>query len=204
MGAACVHCRLFRNYSVEPMQMNHRDTMHTEKTKNSPGGSGSLTGALVDPSPSLVSSVLQLFRILAHRGNFTVAQTASSLAVISSLPIPMPQIPLPNSAALANCSVLPDTLSGCRAGVGHSHRLLPALRSFRSLRCSTPRHHDRSVSGKHRRDRKERRAGTADARAPHSHCGDCQGFASTLVVPRAPRWLRPRRPVFIVSLWSSR
>ena len=60
--------------------------------------------------------------------------------------IPLPQIPLPNAAAVTNRCVPPATLGVGRARVGPSPRLLPALRSFRSLRCSTPRHHNRSVS----------------------------------------------------------
>ena len=71
---------------------------------------------------------------------------ANPAAADSSPSIPMPQIPLPNAAPLTNRCVPPCTLAVGRASVGHFPRLLPALRSFRSLRCSTPRHHDRSVS----------------------------------------------------------
>ena len=49
--------------------------------------------------------------------------------------IPLPQIPLPNSAAPTNRCVPPSTLGVGRARVGHPHRLLPSLRSFLSLRC---------------------------------------------------------------------
>ena len=40
-----------------------------------------------------------------------------------------------------------------------AHRRLPAVRSFRSLRCSTPRPDNWGVSSKHRRDWKERKEG---------------------------------------------
>ena len=93
----------------------------------------------------LCRSVLQLFRILARREDFTVARPASSARQF----VPShsrPQIPLPNSAALTNRSIPSVTLGVRRAIAGRFHRLLPSLRSFRSLRCSTPRRHDRSVS----------------------------------------------------------
>ena len=44
----------------------------------------------------------------------------------------------------------------------------------------------------------------ADARAPRTQNGRCQSFPSAHAAPRAPRWLRPRRSVLIVSRWSSR
>ena len=42
----------------------------------------------------------------------------------------------------------------------------------------------------------------AEAHAPRTHCGGCQSFPSTLAARCAPRRLRPRHSVFIVSLRS--
>ena len=133
-------------------------------------------------------------------------------AANSSRPIPVPQIPVPNSAALTVRCVPPATLGVGRASVGQFPRLLPSLRTFRSLRCSTPRHYDRSVSGKHRRARKERREGKGEcARTAHSKrrvpefsirpCRPTHSafFAApplcttTLQNPRAPRGSFPER-----------
>ena len=46
--------QLSRDQSVEPIQMDHRDTMYTEKTRNSPARIGSLIGDFLDPTLSLV------------------------------------------------------------------------------------------------------------------------------------------------------
>ena len=45
---------LSRNYSVEPNQMNYRDTMNTEKTKHSPSDTGLPFGDLPEQTPALV------------------------------------------------------------------------------------------------------------------------------------------------------
>ena len=49
--------RLFlrrNNFSVGPMQMNHRDTMNTEKTPHLPAGIGSLIRDFLESLPSLL------------------------------------------------------------------------------------------------------------------------------------------------------
>ena len=62
---------LDRNYLVEPMPMDHRDTMNTEKTKNSLADIRSPMGDFLEQILTLVFFVRHLFKILACRGEFS-------------------------------------------------------------------------------------------------------------------------------------
>ena len=44
---------LTRNYAVEPIHLDHRDTMDTEKTKDSHFDHRSLNGDFLEPTPML-------------------------------------------------------------------------------------------------------------------------------------------------------
>ena len=152
----------------------------------------------------LCHPVLQLFRILARREDFTVARPASSARTQF---VPSDSL-APNSPAQFGRThepLHPVRHAGrlpCERGPFPSAPSLSAFLPISAVFHSAPPRSERFQKTPQRSEGTQRRKGRK--RAPRTLYGGWQSFASTLAAPRAPLSLRPRRSVFIVARWSFR
>ena len=187
--------------------MNHRDTMNTEKTKSPLLARQSLIGDFLHATPPLVflcTTTLQNPR--APRGSYGRTDGQFSSPPFRPFPFLCPKFSCPTRPCLRTAASCPTRWASAVRVWGISLGSFPLC--VLSDLCGVPLRapttgafpENTAAIGKNA-ERERAEARTPRAHWARTHCGDCRSFASTLAAPRAPRWLRPRRSVFIVSLW---
>ena len=181
--------------------MNHRNPRNTarqSRTLAAPFANAYALRAGTGRAPlwlRLRRSVLQLFRILARREDFTVARPASS-ARHHFVPADFLAPNSPAQFGRTHQPLHPVLHAGrlpCDCGALPSAPSLSAFLPISAVFHSAPPRSERFLKTPQRSERTQR--GKGRQRVPRTHCGGCQSLASTLAAPRAPLSLRPRRSV---------